>query len=127
MSRTVLLALLLCVATGCVSTGTVGILAKSRANPLSLVTGAHPFQELGSAHGHACRFFVLAVAPFGDSTLSTAVDDALSRTRGDALLNATVSSSLFGFIPYYNVLSYTCTSVKGIAIRFESSQEKAVP
>lgn len=108
---------------GCVSTGTVGVIAKSGADPLRLVSGEHPFVELGPAYARSCRFFVLSVVPFGDSTLSTAVEDALAVTGGDALLNASVSSSLFGFIPLYNLFAYTCTSVKGTAIRFESPAE----
>jgi len=38
------------------------------------------------------------------------------------LLNVSVSSSLYGFIPIYNVFSYTCTNVKGIAIKFEEKK-----
>jgi hypothetical protein len=30
-----------------------------------------------------------------------------------------VETSLYGFIPIYNVYSFTCTTVKGIAIKFE--------
>jgi hypothetical protein len=67
------------------------------------------FEELGPAEGSACRHFVIAVIPFGDSTLSSAVDDALAQKGGDALLkvtvssllNVTVSSSLYGFVPIY--------------------------
>jgi hypothetical protein len=61
---------------------------------------------------------VIALVPFGDSTVSTAVDRALAASGGDALLNVNVSSSLYGFVPIYNVLSFTCTEVKGTAIQF---------
>ncbi len=104
---------------GCVSTGSVGILTKSGANPGELITGAHPYEELGPTGGRACRFFALSLIPWGDSALSTAVDEALTESGGDALLDSIVSSSLFGFIPYYNVFAFTCTSVRGMAIRFE--------
>ncbi len=110
---------ILAFATGCVSTGTLGIISKSGANPTELITGTHPYKELGFASGSSCRYFALAIIPFGDASVSTAVDDALKPTGGDALLNASVSSSLFGFIPYYNIFAFTCTSVKGIAIRLE--------
>ena len=63
---------------------------------------------------------MLNVVPFGDSVVSTAVDEALKGVGGDALLNVSVSSSLFGFIPYYNVYAFSCTSVSGTAIRFVS-------
>jgi hypothetical protein len=59
--------------------------------------------------------------------MSTAVDEALEKSGGDALLNATVSSSLFGFIPYYNLFAFTCTSVKGTAIRFTAPQPTPPP
>jgi len=104
--------------TACVSTGGLGVVTKSGASPAELVTGAHPYEEVGPASGRACRYFVLAVVPFGDSALSTAINDALEGAGGDALLNATVSSSLFGFIPYYNVFAFACSSVSGTAIRF---------
>lgn len=121
MRRSSALLLLILLLPGCVSSGTVGVITKSGADPLSLVSGEHPFVDMGPAHARSCRFFVLSAIPFGDSTLSTAVEDALATTGGDALLNATVSSSLFGFVPLYNLLAYTCTSVKGTAIQFESS------
>jgi hypothetical protein len=35
------------------------------------------------------------------------------------LINVTTSSSLYGFIPVYNILSFTCTTVKGIAVKFQ--------
>jgi hypothetical protein len=63
--------------------------------------------------------FLIAVIPFGDSTFSSAVDEALAQRGGDALLNVTVSSSLYGFVPIYNVYSFTCTSVQGVAVKFK--------
>jgi bacteriorhodopsin len=47
------------------------------------------------------------------------VDDALVQRGGDALLNVSVETSLYGFIPIYNVYSFTCTTVRGIAVKFE--------
>jgi bacteriorhodopsin len=47
------------------------------------------------------------------------VDLALGQKGGDALLNVSIETSLYGFIPIYNVYSFTCTTVKGIAIRFQ--------
>ena len=49
--------------------------------------------------------------------LGEAMKIALADTGGDAILNASVTTSLYGFIPIYNVLSFTCTTVQGIAIR----------
>jgi hypothetical protein len=103
---------------GCTSVGTLGIVTKSTGDPGAMLRNAQPYKELGPVQGEACRFFLLGVVPWGNATLSTAVDDALSKVKGDALINVTVSNSLYGFIPIYNVFTYTCTEVKGIAIKF---------
>jgi hypothetical protein len=47
------------------------------------------------------------------------MDKALSGTGGDALLNTSVSTSLYGFVPVYSIFSFTCTRVNGIAIKFD--------
>lgn len=69
--------------------------------------------------GQKCRNFLLAIVPWGDGDLAHAVEEALAEKGGDALLNANVETSLYGFIPIYNVYSFTCTTVKGIAIKFQ--------
>ena len=121
MSRSLLLsfALITLVITGCSSSGTLGIITRSTADSAGLLKSGRSFQDLGPAEGSACRHFVLAIIPWGDSTLSTAVDNALQQKGGDALLNVSVETSLYGFIPIYNVYSFTCTTVKGIAIKFQ--------
>ena len=117
MRKYILLLLALSV-TGCTSVGTIGIVTKSTGDPGAMLRNAQPYKELGPVQGDACRYFLLAIVPWGDATLSTAVDSALAKVDGDALINVTVSNSLYGFIPLYNVFSYTCTDVKGIAIKF---------
>lgn len=108
---------------GCTSVGTMGIVTKSSAEPVSILKNGQAYKELGTAQGEACRFFLLGMIPWGDATLSTAVDDALSKVGGDAMVNVTVSNSLYGFLPvFYNVFSYTCTDVKGIAVKFEAKK-----
>ena len=104
---------------GCSSSGTLGLVTKSTADPASLLRSGRAFKELGPVQAEACRHFVLAIIPWGRSDFGTAVDKALIERGGDALLNVTVESSLYGFIPIYNVYSYTCTKVQGIAIKFE--------
>ena len=104
---------------GCSSSGTLGIVMKSTADPASLLRNGRAFKELGPVQAEACRHFVLAIIPWGRSDFGTAVDKALIERGGDALLNVTVESSLYGFIPIYNVYSYTCTKVQGIAVKFE--------
>ena len=44
---------------------------------------------------------------------------ALALNGGDAILNASVSTSLYGFVPIYNIFSFTCITVKGVAWDFE--------
>jgi len=104
---------------GCASVGTVGMITRSSIDPLSVVKSAHTVKDLGPAEGQACRYFLLAIVPWGKSDLQVAVDHALVKLGGDAIVNVAVSSGLYGFIPIYNVFSYTCTTVKGTAVKFE--------
>ena len=104
---------------GCSTTGNLGIVTKSTANPSSLLTESTSFKEIGPAVGEACRHFILAIIPFGQSDVAEAVDKALEEAGGDALINVSTESSLYGFIPIYNVYSYTCTTVRGTAVKFE--------
>ena len=104
---------------GCSTSGTLGIVTKSSADPASLLRSGRTFKELGPVEGEACRHFLIAVIPWGASDFARAVDKALVERGGDALVNVTVESSLYGFIPIYNVYSYTCTKVQGIAVKFE--------
>jgi len=113
-----MLLLVVMILVGCSSAGSLGMVVKSTADPGALLTNKTSFREIGPANGEACRYFVLAIIPFGKSDFATAIDDALIKSGGDALLNVTVQSSLYGFIPIYNLLSYTCTNVKGIAVKF---------
>jgi hypothetical protein len=111
---------------GCSSAGNLGFVMRSSADPISILKSGTNFEELGFTEGKACRHFVLAIIPWGDSNFQTAVDDALVRSGGDALVNVTTESSLYGFIPIYNVYSFTCTRVKGIAIKFIKEERTAL-
>jgi hypothetical protein len=102
---------------GCSTTGNLGIVAKSQIDPGTLITSSRSFEEIGTARGKACRHFILGIIPVGDSTVKKAIDNALVN-GGDALINVSVTSSLYGFVPIYNVYSFTCTEVEGIAIEF---------
>jgi hypothetical protein len=116
--KKILLLLTVVLLSGCTSVGTLGIVTKSTGDPGAMLRNAQPYQELGRVEGKACRFFVLGVMPWGDANLSTAVDNALEKVGGDALINVSVSNSLYGFLPVYNIFTYTCSNVKGIAIKF---------
>ena len=105
--------------TGCTSVGSLGVISKSSADPVALLKKDHSVKDLGPAEGQACRYFALAVIPWGNSDIQTAVDRALEKNGGDALVNVATSTSLYGFVPVYNIFSFTCTSVKGTAIKLE--------
>ena len=111
--------LLLCALAGCTSVGSLGLITQSSVDPIAVVKNSHTVRDLGPARGQACRYFALAVAPWGNSDIQKAVDDALAPTNADALVNVTTATSLYGFVPIYNVFSFTCTTVKGTAIKFE--------
>ena len=97
------------------------MVSRSTADPGSLLTSPQPYKVIGPVKGKACRYFLLGIIPWGDSTLKAAVDKALAQSGGDALINLSVSSSLYGFVPIYNVFCFTCTTVEGIAIEYETS------
>lgn len=110
---------------GCSSSGTLGLVTRSTADPGSLLRESRGFTELGPVQAESCRHFALAIIPWGRSDFGTVVDKALLERGGDAILNVTVETSLYGFIPIYNVYSYTCTKVQGIAIKFEGPKQSA--
>jgi hypothetical protein len=58
------------------------------------------------------------VVPWGNSDIQKAVDEALHTSGGDALVNVTTATSLYGIFPIYNLFSFTCTTVKGTAVKF---------
>ena len=103
---------------GCTSVGNFGIVTRPLSDNAELLKKGVAFEELGPVEGSACRHFVIAVIPFGNSSFSKAVENALAERGGDALINVTVSSSLYGFVPIYNVYSFTCTTVQGVAVTF---------
>ena len=120
MRKIILLIAMIVLLAACSSTGNLGMVTKSVAEPGSLLTSSQPYKVIGPARGKACRYFLLGIIPWGDATLKRALDKALAETGGDALINLSVSSSLYGFVPIYNVFCFTCTTVEGIAIKFET-------
>ena len=104
---------------GCTSVGSLGLITKSSADPYQVVKKSNSYKSVGFAEGETCRYFLLAVVPWGNSDIQRAVDKALAASGGDALINVTTATSLYGFIPVYSVFSFTCTTVKGTAIKFE--------
>jgi hypothetical protein len=117
--RTLVVSVIIAVAAGCSSTGTMGIAAKSMADPGGLLKAGRSYNEIGPAYGRSCRFTAIGIVPFGNGTFTTALDDALAATGGDALLNVSVTNELYSLLPIYNVFCWTCTSVNGVAIKFD--------
>lgn len=102
---------------GCTSVGNAGLLMHSAADPLKVVKA--PYRDLGFVEETGCRFLIIGIVPAGNADPSDVLNKALRKKGADALINATTSNSLYGFIPIYNVFSITCTTVKGTAISFE--------
>jgi len=118
-SSTRLAFILLLFAMGCSSTANHGIITRALSDPSDLIQTAHEVKEIGPTSARACRFFLLNLFPWGDSTTGAAMEKALSISGGDAILNASVTTSLYGIAPFYNVISLTCTTVSGVAVEIE--------
>jgi hypothetical protein len=119
------LAVLSVLALGCSSTGTVGLLTRGSADPSSLLRDQQAYEEIGPVEARSCRYFLINLIPWGDSTLPTAMDKALAGTGGDAILNASITTSLYGVFPIYNVFQVSCTTVSGSAVRFTETPSVA--
>ncbi len=117
MKKMIFLLVVILLIASCASTSNLGVVTKSQADPASLLTSSQTFEEIGMVRGKACRFFLVGIIPWGDSTVTRAVDNALE-SGGDAMINVSVTSSLYGFVPIYNIFCFTCTEVEGIAIEF---------
>ncbi len=117
--RILVVALIIAMAAGCSSTGTMGIAAKSMADPGGLLKAGRSYSEIGPAYGRSCRFIAIGIVPFGNGTFTSALEDALAATGGDALLNVSVTNELYSLLPIYNVFCWTCTSVNGVAIKLD--------
>ena len=117
MGKILSLVFIVLLTTACASTSNLGLATKSQLDPASLLTSSQSFEEIGRVRGKACRFFLVGIIPWGDSTVTRAIDNAL-QSGGDAIINVSVTSSLYGFVPIYNIFCFTCTEVEGIAIEF---------
>ena len=86
MKKSVLL-LTVFLLSGCTSVGTLGVVTKSTGDPGAMLRNGQAYKELGPVDGSSCRFFLLGVVPWGNGTLSAAVDDALAKVNGQAVAN----------------------------------------
>ena len=117
--REVLLVCLTLSLAACASTSQHGLIANPSSNAAGLLNETVTFREIGPVEGQACRYFIIAVVPIGNSSLGNAIENALAGTEADAILSASVTTSLYGFFPIYNILSFTCTTVQGVAVSYE--------
>lgn len=110
---------------GCTSTGNLGILSNSETEADLGPHDPHTFHRVGSEiSGEACRHFILGVLPIGRSDIESALKDALLKhpeLKADGMVHISVQSTLYGFFPIYNVYTVTCTTIKGVPIRFDHS------
>jgi len=109
----------------CTSTGSLGLLTNSETESDLGPHDSHRFHRVGTEiTGTACRHFILGIIPWGDSDVETALRHALQAhpsLNADGLVHVTTETSLYGFLPLYDVYTLTCTTVKGIPIRFDHS------
>ena len=99
--------------------GTLGLVTKSGSDPGAVLRNTQPYIEIGPASASSCRFFLLGVAPWGNGTFTYALEQALAKSGGDALINVAVQNSLYGLIPILNVFTWQCTDIQGTAIKFQ--------
>lgn len=73
------------------------------------------YKVVGPAQGKACRKLLLGSIPIGKSNnrYQAAIDDALSRSGGDALIEMTMDISF----TWYPFVSFNCTHVNGLAVK----------
>ena len=103
----------------CSTTATHGILTSPMADAMEVIEQEHSYFVIGPVEGRRCRYIFANVIPWGDSTPRAAMEVALEGTAGNALVNVSVTTSLYSFVPMLNVLALTCTTVDGIAVRID--------
>lgn len=113
---------------GCTSNGAIGLLTNSETEADLGPHDPHTFHRVGDQiQGTACRHFILGLIPWGDSDVESAMRDAFKQNpslHADGLVHVTTATSLYNFFPLYNVYTLTCTTVRGVPVRFDHSPEK---
>jgi hypothetical protein len=114
---------------GCSSVGSLGMISDSKTETDLGPRDLHAYHRVGEEIvGTACRHFILGILPIGDSDLETAMKDAFKKNpklKADGLIHVTTQSTLYGFFPLYNVYTVTCTTIRGIPVRFDRSAVKS--
>lgn len=113
--------------TSCTSTGTIGLIASVESEVNRGVHEPHTFHTVGpEVNGTACRHFILGIFPWGDSDIESAMRDALMKNpsmHADGLINVSTSTSLYNFLPIYNVYTLTCTTIQGVPIKYDDAKK----
>ena len=83
--------------------------------PLMGVDGqSRRYQILGKAHGSQGFVSLLGILPFGEPDIKSAIDDAVRKLNGDAMINPR-----YWYRAYYVFLfSYQTVEVEGDVIKF---------
>lgn len=112
---------------GCSQKGTLGMIAKDSGNVQNLLSRGQAYEEHGLVKGSACHYHLLLI-PFGRSDISAALDDALAESGSDALIGGTTGKWYAGLpLPLFRSLfDVTCTTVAGIAIKFQNVSSGAL-
>ena len=72
-------------------------------------------QVVGTVEGEARSSYVLGFGPYGENSLRAAIQDALSKRGGDALINVSIDQATTNFFGFYTVRR---TLVMGTAVKF---------
>ncbi len=124
-SGTGMLFLAFFVMAGCTSTGSLGLVSTTETEADLGPHDSHRFHRVGGEiQGTACRHFILGLIPWGDSDVETALRHAIQahpQLKADGLVHVTTETSLYGFFPLYDVYTLTCTTIRGIPVRFDHS------
>ncbi len=72
-------------------------------------------QIVGTVEGESRSTNFLGFGPYGDHSLMAAIQDALSKRGGDALINVSIDQATTSFGPFYSV---NRTMVMGTAVKY---------
>ena len=72
-------------------------------------------QVVGTVEGEARSSYVLGFGPYGENSLKAAIQDALSKRGGDALINVSIDQATTNYLGFYTIRR---TLVMGTAVKF---------
>jgi hypothetical protein len=78
---------------------------------------------IGTYEGVASRYYFLSLPAGGNDSIGAAVDDALSKSGGDTLINIFADRHVFYFpFPGLSIITRVQTTVRGTAIEYTSTK-----